>query len=216
MTGSLKPAAPPLAADAGQVARLRGLLAGRRVWVAASTHPADEAAVLPAQARLAADDASWLLILAPRLPQRGDEIAAALRAQGLSFARRSAKEEPGPATAVWLADSFGELGLWYRLAGRAYVGGAAGDTGGHNPWEAVTLGLSVLHGPNTANFAADYRQLEAAGLARSVPPDPGALAAAVAAPADHAARQAEALVSAARAALAPLAARLLSLRKGVA
>jgi 3-deoxy-D-manno-octulosonic-acid transferase len=171
---SLKPAAEPLHADPAELARLRALLAGRRVWVAASTHAPDEAMVIPAQARLAARDPAWLLILTPRLPARRDEIAGALRAAGLSFALRSQGQDPGPDTAVLLADSFGELGLWYRLAEVACVGGSFGGLGGHNPWEAVTLGLPVISGPDTANFRLDYEQLQAAGLARQVQPGPDA------------------------------------------
>jgi 3-deoxy-D-manno-octulosonic-acid transferase len=215
VTGSLKPAAAPLAAEAADVDRLSAALQGRRVWVAASTHAADEAVLIPAQVALWQADPAWLMILAPRLPQRGDDIAAALMAAGLPFARRSAGQVPGLGPglghAVWLADSFGEMGLWYRLAERAFVGGSNGGLGGHNPWEPLVLGLPVLHGPDTANFAADYAALDAEGLAVLVPADPVALAAAIAAPAADSAARAEALVQDARARLQPLAARLLAL-----
>ncbi len=95
VTGSLKPAAAPLAAEAADVDRLSAALQGRRVWVAASTHAADEAVLIPAQVALWQADPAWLMILAPRLPQRGDDIAAALMAAGLPFARRSAGQVPG-------------------------------------------------------------------------------------------------------------------------
>jgi 3-deoxy-D-manno-octulosonic-acid transferase len=214
VTGSLKPAAAPLAADAEVVARLRTMLAGRRVWVAASTHAPDEAALIPAQAALWRADPAWLMILAPRLPQRSDEIAAALTAAGLPFARRSVGQVPEKGQAVWLADSFGDMGLWYLLAERAFVGGSNGGLGGHNPWEPLALGLPVLHGPDTANFAADYAALDAEGLATLVPADAGTLADAVQAPVADRAARAAALVQDARARLQPLAVRLLALIGG--
>ncbi len=170
---SLKPAAPPLRVDKNELESLRHELAGRRVWVAASTHAADEVVVIAAQQRLWAVDRAWLLILTPRLPARADEIAAVLDAAGLGFVQRSRSRSRsgaiGRETAVLLADSFGELGLWYRLAESAYVGGSLGGAGGHNPWEAICLGVPVICGPDTANFRADYAELAALGLARQIP-----------------------------------------------
>ena len=123
---------------------------------------------------------------------------------------------PDAATQVYLADSFGELGLWYRLARVACVGGSFGPVGGHNPWEAVCLGLPVLAGPVTHNFAADYADLAAAGLAQRIETGPEAgptLARAVAETAPAAQDRARALVATARAELVPLARDLLALRK---
>jgi 3-deoxy-D-manno-octulosonic-acid transferase len=171
---SLKPAAQPLHADPGDLAQLQAQLANRKVWVAASTHAADEAVVIAAQARLQAQDPAWLLILTPRLPARVAEVGMSLTAAGLIFAQRSLRQPPHPQTAVLLADTFGELGLWYRLAQCAFVGGSFGGLGGHNPWEAVCLGLPVLTGPDTANFRADYAELAALGLAQTLPDDDSA------------------------------------------
>ncbi|MFE3837299.1 3-deoxy-D-manno-octulosonic acid transferase [Pseudogemmobacter sonorensis] len=229
VTGSLKPAAAPLGADPVQLAGLTAALAGRRVWVAASTHPADEALVIEAQRRIRAEDPSALLILTPRLPDRAPEIARALDAAGLPHALRSRDGVPGAGAAVLLADSFGELGLWYRLARAAFIGGSCGEgaaaTGGHNPWEAVCLGLGVISGPDTANFGADYRDLAEAGLVRQIPLGPEAPAALARAVSDAFARvepapgaapgtAARALVEGARAALIPLARELIALSGG--
>lgn len=207
--GSLKPAAEPLGADPERLAEAREALAGRRVWVAASTHAADEVVAIAAQADLWREDPARLMILAPRLPDRADEIAAALTTAGLRFARRSRGEFPGPETQVWLADTFGELGLWYRLAETAFIGASFGALGGHNPWEAVCLGAAVLHGPDTQNFAADYAELREAGLARLIAP--GEMTDALRAPAADIRARAGALVEAARARLRPLARDLLAL-----
>lgn len=212
---SLKPAALPLNVDEADLSRLRHLLAGRRIWVAASTHADDEAAVIAAQVRLSALSPDWLLILTPRLPGRGTEVVEALKASGLAFVQRSQGEDPVPQTAVLLADTFGELGLWYRLAEKAFIGASMGPLGGHNPWEAVCLGVPVISGPNTDNFRKDYAQLQGSGLAQQVAPGPGAdlaIAEAVGhAPSDAIHEKAQDLVSAARAATDRLAGDLISL-----
>ncbi|WP_444443920.1 3-deoxy-D-manno-octulosonic acid transferase [Rhodobacter capsulatus] len=213
---SLKPAAAPLGVDPAELSRFQAALSGRKVWVAASTHAEDEAVVIEAAKALAAQDPAWLLILAPRLPARAETIQDALTRAGLSSSRRSTGGMPDAATQVYLADSFGELGLWYRLARVACVGGSFGPVGGHNPWEAVCLGLPLLAGPVTHNFAADYADLAAAGLAQRIETGPEAsatLARAVAETAPAAQDRARALVATARAELEPLARELLALRK---
>ncbi len=209
VTGSLKLSSPPLAADAADLARLREAVAGRRVWVAASTHPGDEAEALSAQARLRAA----LLILVPRDVGRADGIARGLAERNLTYARRSAGEAPGEGVSVFLADSYGELGLWYRLADTALIGGCFDRIGGHNPWEAAALGCAVLHGPDVSNFVVDYAQLAAEGAAIRLAP--GDLAAALSRPdLRQRAARGEAIVKRAQGSLAPLAEALLTLASG--
>ena len=206
--GSFKPAAPPLTVDWQELGRLRRLLAGRRVWLAASTHPGDDQQVIPAQALLR--EKGWLLILVPRDPRRADTIAAALSAAGLSYQRRSFGPLPSPRDSVWLADSYGELGLWYRLAEVALVGGGFDRIGGHNPWEPASLGVPVLHGPDVANFFNDYTTLDGADAARCVAS--GVLAEAVQqCDLPQVAARASAVVRQSRGQLAPLARDLLLL-----
>ena len=217
---SLKPAAAALGFDAAELSRLRLLLAGRRVWVAASTHADDEAAVIAAQSRLTAAPGEWLMILTPRLPGRGAEIARALEAAGLAFAQRSLGQDPGHETRVLLADTFGELGLWYRLAEMAFIGASMGKLGGHNPWEAICLGVPVTSGPHTDNFLNDYAQLRALGLAHQIAPGAGAglaIAEAVAGgQASGVQDRARGLVSAARAETDRLAGDLIALMEATA
>lgn len=109
------------------------------------------------------DGAKPLLILAPRHPERGEAVAGLLSEAGLSFARRSEGKMPGRATDVWLADTLGEMGLWYRLAPIAFIGGSLVEVGGHTPFEPIALGAAVLHGPHVANFAPVYAALDRAG-----------------------------------------------------
>jgi len=108
------------------------------------------------------------LILAPRHPKRGDEIAAALSRAGLTFARRSRGDAPGDSS-VYLADTIGEMPLWYDLAGVCFVAGSLTDRGGHTPFEPAAHGQAILHGPDVANFADSYAALRAAGAARQAP-----------------------------------------------
>ena len=163
MPGNLKLAAPALAADAAELARLLAVLAGRPAWVAASTHPGEEALVAEAHRRLAADWPGLVTILVPRHPERGPEIAA-----GLAAARRGAGEGP-PACGVWVADTLGELGLWYRLAPVVLMGRSLlPPGGGQNPYEPARLGCAVATGPFVGNFEAAVAGLRAAGALEMV------------------------------------------------
>ncbi|WP_322867195.1 3-deoxy-D-manno-octulosonic acid transferase [Aquicoccus sp. G2-2] len=166
--GSLKTIAPPLTDLPGPRTALAAQINGRPLWLAASTHPEDEAFVLAAHKLYLEQHPDALLILAPRLPDRAGDILATIRASGLTPAQRSIHEAPTPETQVYLADTFGEMGLFYRLARVAFVGGSMGAVEGHNPWEPVALGCAVLHGPHTANFAADYAALKAAQATKTV------------------------------------------------
>jgi 3-deoxy-D-manno-octulosonic-acid transferase len=176
--GNLKEAAPPLPADPAALAALQAAIGTRPVLLGAATHPGEEAMLLAAHRLLAPDFPGLLTILAPRHPERGPGLEA--EAAGLPLARRSIGALPGPGTALYIADTLGELGLFYRLAHVALVGGSLVPHGGQNPLEPARLGCPILLGPHTANFADIAARLIAAGGARRVEPaEPGALAGAV-------------------------------------
>jgi 3-deoxy-D-manno-octulosonic-acid transferase len=168
--------------------------------LAASTHPDEEALVLKAF-RIARAKAPLLkLILAPRHPERGDEVAALVEAQGLTLRRRSLGEMPEAETDVYLADTLGEMALWYRLAALTFVGGSLVDKGGHTPFEPAFCDSAILHGPYVTNAAEAYEALADARGAAAVR-DAATLAEAVLRlSADNDAR--EAMASRARAVLA--------------
>ncbi len=159
--GNLKFAALPLPVDASELERLRRLLAGRPVWLAASTHPGEESAVVATHAALAARHPRLLTIVAPRHPERGPRIAAAAR-------RRALGQDPPDAAGVWIADTLGELGLLYRLAPVVFVGGSLVAHGGQNPLEAARLGCATAIGPHAENFAAVVDALLATGALAQV------------------------------------------------
>jgi 3-deoxy-D-manno-octulosonic-acid transferase len=178
--GNLKGAAPPLPAPAAALAELSQAIGARPVWLAASTHPSEDALLLEAHRRLAARLPGLLTILAPRHPERGAALAGWLRTRRLGVARRALGELPEVGCAVYLADTLGELGLLYRLAPVAFIGKSlAAPGGGQNPLEAAKLGCPVLFGPHMANFAEPAARLVQAGGARQVG-DAFELAAAVA------------------------------------
>lgn len=136
----------------------------RAGWLlAASTHEGEEGMVLDG---FAASGLSHL-ILAPRHPRRGPAIAAMLSARGIAFARRSAGAEPGDAP-VFLADTLGEMDLWYARCGICLIGGTLVDKGGHTPWEPARHRAAILHGPSLRNFAQPFAALDAAGAALPV------------------------------------------------
>lgn len=158
--GDLKLAAPPLPADPVELERLRILLAGRPVWLAASTHPGEEAIVFAAHRVLFGRHPDLLTILAPRHPERGPAIAA--EAGDLPVRRRGAAEDPPP-RGVWVADTLGELGLWYRLARMVFVGRSLiPPGGGQNLLEPARLGCAIAVGPYTGNFAEHVALLQSA------------------------------------------------------
>jgi len=166
LTGALKQDRPALPHDPAALARLRAAIGDRAVWCAASTHPGEDEVVLAAHARV-----GGLLILAPRHAERAEAIAGLVRGAGLTMARRSGGEVPDAQTDVYLADTMGEMGLWFRLAPVAFVGGSLARIGGHNPYEPAQLDTAILHGPHVDNFAEIYTALDAEGGALEVTGD---------------------------------------------
>lgn len=176
--GNLKYSAAPLPADEEALGALRGAVGKRPRWLAASTHPGEEALAASVHRRLRGSRPGLLTIIAPRHPARGDDIAMQLAGDGLQIGRRSNGAIPGAEDDIYLADTLGELGLFYRLAGIAFIGGSTVAVGGHNPLEAGQLNCAILHGPDMSNFATVAADLKAAGAAIEVA-DEAELAAAV-------------------------------------
>lgn len=163
VAGNLKYDAPAPPAEPGELADLRATIGARPVWLAASTHAGEEAVVAEAHAMLARVTPGVLTILAPRHARRGAEIAALVERQGIAVALRSRGQAIGADTAFYIADTMGEMGLFFRLANVVFVGKSLGGaSGGQNPIEPAKLGASVLHGPRIDNFAEVYRALDAA------------------------------------------------------
>jgi 3-deoxy-D-manno-octulosonic-acid transferase len=161
ITGTVKAMVPPPAVDDAELTRWRKALGQRPVWVLASSHPGEEALALAAHTLLRKTHPDALLIMAPRAPGRGAAVAALC---GTGTPLRSIGDVLPTNAPCYVADTVGELGLWYRLSRVAMVGGSWTDVGGHNPFEATSLGNTVLHGPVVHNFSESYADLDAQGL----------------------------------------------------
>ncbi|HUG62483.1 MAG TPA: 3-deoxy-D-manno-octulosonic acid transferase [Methylomirabilota bacterium] len=178
--GNIKFDAPVPEAEPEAAAALGAALAGRPMFLAASTHPGEEAFVFDAFGRLQASVDRLALVIAPRHPDRGPEIAEMAAARGFTVERRGGGGLPSPVTDVYVADTVGELGTLYRLADAAFVGGSLVPFGGHNPIEPVRLGAPVVSGPHVGSFRDAFAALQAAGGVAMVD-DAAGLAAEVAA-----------------------------------
>ena len=136
-----------------------------QTWLAASTHAGEEEAVIAAHLEARRQRPGLRLILAPRHPRRADEIARLLDNAGLPCDRRS---EGKAGAEVLLADTLGEMPLWYRLAGTVFIGGTLTDRGGHTPYEPAAFGAALIHGPDVANFTQSFARLANADAARRI------------------------------------------------
>ena len=166
--GSLKEDAPPLPYDAEKLAALKTAIGTRPVLLAAQTHPGEDETILPAHDALRATYPDLLTIIVPRHPARGADIAMLCDARKAQL--RSAGGELASDTAVYIADTLGELGLFYRVASFAFVGGSLVPVGGHNPLEPARLHCGVLGGPHTYNSATAFAAIfaeQGLGLVRS-------------------------------------------------
>jgi 3-deoxy-D-manno-octulosonic-acid transferase len=166
--GDLKSAAAPLPVASAELERLARQIGDRPIWLAASTHDGEEAIAADAHRSLQRDLPRILTLIAPRHPSRAENIAAMLSGRGLAVARRSSHHDIAGTTDVYLADTLGELGLFYRLSGIAFIGGSLVPMGGHNPYEAARLDCAILYGPDMSNAAAIARALAHAAAAEIV------------------------------------------------
>jgi 3-deoxy-D-manno-octulosonic-acid transferase len=157
---SLVPPNPPAPED---LAAFTPHFTRAKTILLASTHPGEEAILLPVFAKLLQKDPELRLIIAPRRVDRGPEIGELAQKQGLSTALRSQKD--APVAQVYVADTLFEMPLWYTLACITFVGGSLSDYGGHTPFEPAAFSSAIVHGPFTSNFLDVYRQFDSAGAA---------------------------------------------------
>lgn len=157
--GNLKFSAAALPVDEDDLATVRQQIGRRPYWLAASTHPGEEALSAEVHRILRKRFAGLLTLIVPRHPARGQKIAEEIVSSDLRISRRAAGNGIAAADDIHLADTLGELGLFYRLAEIAFVGGSMAQHGGHNPLEAAQLDCAILHGPDMANFKTVAQQL---------------------------------------------------------
>jgi len=156
--GNLKYAANPLPTDDMELARLKGMIGARPLWVMASTHRGEEEMALAAHKKLREAWPELLTVIVPRHAARGNDVARMIGDREINFARRSKKETIAPHTELYLADTMGELGLFYRLCPIVAIGGSFVSVGGHNPIEPAQLGAAIIFGPMMYNFSEIARE----------------------------------------------------------
>lgn len=149
-----------LNAPAAQFGRQVG---ARPVWIAASTHPDEEAQVVAIHRRLLARFPDLLLLWAPRHPERFGRVAELAQAAGWRVGRRSLAGWPRAGDAVFVLDTLGELMGFYACAQVAFVGGSLQAIGGHNLLEPAAVGTAMVTGPHLHNFVEISRRLQEAG-----------------------------------------------------
>lgn len=177
--GSLKAAGAPPPVDEDVRAALSRAIGDRPVWLAANTHPGEDKVVLDAHSALAKRWPNLLTILAPRHPQRGADITALAQQRGFGVVQRSTGVLPGPSTAVYVADTLGEMGTLYATSPITFLAGSLASVGGHNPIEPAHAGTALLLGPLMPNNRNAADALLAADAALPVS-DAASLAEAVA------------------------------------
>lgn len=156
--------APPSVAQE-TVSALSELVGARPIWLAASTHLADDDAVLSAHSAVLDSIPDAVCIIAPRHPVRGGGLQQLCLDRGFDVARRSQGADITVTTQIYLADTLGELGALYALVPLAFLGGSFGSEGGHTPYEPAWCDTAILYGPKVANFAGAYAALTDTGAA---------------------------------------------------
>jgi 3-deoxy-D-manno-octulosonic-acid transferase len=167
-TGNLKLDVPEPPADRDSLQALQSAIGGRTTIAAASTHAGEEIALIDTHRKLRHSFPQLLTLIAPRHPDRGPGIVEIASAAGLSASLRSQGRLPDGKTDIYVVDTFGELGLVYRLAPIVFVGGSLVKHGGQNPIEPAKLDCAILHGPHVSNFSAIYADLNRARGAATV------------------------------------------------
>lgn len=153
VASNLKFSVPPLTVDGEALSALQKIIGDRPIWAAVSTHPGEEAEIMKAHRLIQEKIPDILTVLIPRHPRRAEEIQQLLQNDQMHVARRSLHEDPTPDCDIYLADTIGEMGLFYRLCPISFIGGTFANIGGHNPIEPIKLSSCVLWGPVHHNFA---------------------------------------------------------------
>ena len=164
--GSLKPHCPPLFFDRKKLKIIKRAISYKRVWVVGSSFLEDEKIAVYTQKLLKKRNIRKLLVLVPRFPDRLDEILNSLNDFRVKVYSRG--ETPDVKTDIFIVDSIGELGLWYKISEVALIGGTFSNMEGKNPWEALHLDCVITFGPRHLKFNDDFKLLKKANLAHQI------------------------------------------------
>ena len=168
ITGNLKYCTHPLPVKKDTLEEINKIFDKRFVFLAASTHRGEEKICFEMQKKLRKEVNELITIIVPRHPQRAEELIKLSEEYGLKISQRSKKQPVDPNTDLYLCDTIGELGLFYRSANLVFVGGSLIEHGGQNPIEALHHNTEILHGPNIENFEEIYDTLKRINVAFTV------------------------------------------------
>lgn len=169
VTGAMQQGGAALSCNEDERAELSESLAIRPVWLAAMVQPDEFPIVAEAHRQALRVAHRMMLILVPRRPEDGPGMIASLQEQGLRQVVWSEGGFPEETTQVLVADTYGDLGLWYRLAPVTFMGSSlTAGHGGRDPYEPAALGSAILYGPNVSRFIGAYSRFARAGAARMV------------------------------------------------
>lgn len=164
VSGNLKFDAEPLSYSEDDLKKFQGATKGRKIFTCASTHNPEEQLLAALTLRMRGKQKNILQVIIPRHPHRGEDIAGELQKMGLNTKRRSLMEFPDKETDVYIADSMGEMGLFYRLSNAVFIGGSLIAHGGQNPLESLKLGKVTICGPHMHNFRKMMHILQEQGI----------------------------------------------------
>ncbi len=164
--GSLKPHCPPLLFDRKKLKTIKRAISYKSVWVVGSSFMEDEKIAIYTQKLLKERNIRKLLVLVPRFPDRLDEILNSINDFEVKVYSRG--ETPDVKTDIFIVDSIGELGLWYKASKVALIGGTFSNMEGKNPWEALHLDCVITFGPRHLKFNDDFKILKKAKLAHQI------------------------------------------------
>lgn len=163
VSDNLKYASPRLSVDQDKKNQLEQQIAERPVWQYASTHSGEEELAVTVHTSLKRQFPDILTVIIPRHPDRGAEIKGLMETSGLVAARRSAGDRVTTGTDVYIADTMGEMGIFFDLIPLTVIGGSFVVHGGHNPIEPGQFGNMVMYGPHMFNFKLMCEDFEKAG-----------------------------------------------------
>lgn len=156
--GDLKTVAHALPVQEDALQKLQTYIGKRPLFLAASTHDGEEEDIRKSLEQLRNDVPDLLTLVVPRHPERGAVVSSLFS----GAPRRSLGQLPEKTDSVWVCDTLGELGLFYRLAPMVFIGNSLPDVkggGGHNPLEPARLDCALATGPLVHNFIEAFRSL---------------------------------------------------------
>ncbi len=156
--GSLKPAAPKLKSKQSIPLQIISVTESRKILTLVSSHQEDEKFVIHALQKIS-KKIRPILVIIPRYIERAETIRDQCIKADLKCTILSELRETSPSSDVYIANQIGAPAIWLPFTHLALIGGTYCDINGHNPWEPIQFGAAVLHGPKTANFSQDFKEL---------------------------------------------------------